>query len=198
MFGGLPGTTPQQSATSQTIVVHLNAKLRPMDRGEHFENPLDAVLRRTGRGKVTGGGTLQEKSGEIASCDIELLVTGASDESLQFIVVTLEELGSPKGSKPTVLASGVECALGKAEGIAVYLNGTDLPAEIYETCDSSFVSSEFDRLLGSEGRVLSYWQGPRETAFYIYGRSSADMRARLDGFLATHPLCQKCRIIQVA
>jgi hypothetical protein len=197
MFSGLSGSQPQPSAGDR-IVVHLNAKLRSMDRGDHFEAPLDAALRTTGRGAVSGAGTRVEESGEINSCDIELLVRGSSDEVLQFIVVTLEDLGAPKGSMLIVVDSGVDLPLGKTEGIAVYLNGTDLPAEIYETCDSNFISSEFSRLLGTQGRVLSYWQGPTETAFYMYGPSSASIRACLERFLAAYPLCQKCRITQIA
>jgi len=185
-------------SAQQIVIVHLNAKLRPMDRGEHFEDPLDTALRMAGRGEVSGDGTRLEKSGEIESCNIEVLVPESSEDVVHFIVATLEDLGAPKGSKLTVADSGSLRPFGKAEGIAVYLNGTDLPAETYKACDSDFVSSEFGRLLGTEGRVLSYWQGPAETAFYMYGPSSQSMRARLEGFLATYPLCQKCRITQIA
>ena len=141
---------------------------------------------------------MQAQTGEISYYDVEILVPEPSEEVLQFIAATLEDLGAPKGSTLRVAESGTVRPFGKAEGIAVYLNGTDLPAEIYTSCDVNFVFSEFARLLGTEGRALSHWEGPTETASYMYGASFTEMRARLEDFLATYPLCQKSRIVQIA
>jgi hypothetical protein len=182
----------------QMIVVRLNAKLMPLDRGEYFEDPLDSALKARGLGEVTGGGTAQTSSGEIEYCDIEVLLPDASPDALDFIVGTLEYLGAPKGSKLTDADSATLRQLGKAEGIAIYLNGTDLPDEVYSSCDADFVRDEFGRLLGTEGRVLSLWSGPTETALYMYGTSFHEMRTRLGGFLGEYPLCRNCRIAQVA
>lgn len=82
--------------------------------------------------------------------------------------------------------------------MGVYLNGTDLPDETCAHCDSNHVYGEFDRQLGDEGRVVSYWQGPTETAFYIYGTSFDEMGLRLSAFIASYPLCAKCRIERIA
>ena len=57
---------------------------------------------------------------------------------------------------------------------------------------------EFGRLLEGEGRVLSYWQGPTETSLYMYGPSFKTMNERLRPFLETYPLCQRCRVVQIA
>lgn len=176
------------------IIAHLNARLMPFDRGQYFEDPLDAALRKRGIGEVTGGGTAQSESGEIMYCDIEI---SASADSLPFLAETLERLGAPKGSS-LVDDDSVTLSLGKAEGIAVYLDGSNLPAQVYKECDVNFVRDEFSRLLGSRGRVLSHWEGPTETALYIYGASFAEMRAILAGFLAEYPLCRNCRIAQIA
>ena len=46
--------------------------------------------------------------------------------------------------------------------------------------------------------MLSYWQGPTETAFYLYGNSFAEMKAKISTFIASYPLCSNCRIEQVA
>jgi hypothetical protein len=177
------------------IIAQLNAKLMPFDRGQYFEDPLDAALRERGLGEVTGGGTAQSKSGEILYCDIEIQ---APRTAVEFIADTLEALGAPIGSFLTEGDSDVRRRIGKAEGIAVYLNGTDLPAEVYSSCDVNFVCSEFSRLLGSRGRFLSYWQGPTETGLYIYGASFTEMRNLLAHFLAEYPLCHNCRIAQIA
>jgi hypothetical protein len=45
---------------------------------------------------------------------------------------------------------------------------------------------------------MSFWQGERETALYLYGRSFAEMSDAIAPFMATYPLCQKARIEQVA
>jgi len=180
------------------IIAQINAKLQPIHRGDIFEDPLDSALKKAGRGEVTGGGTLLDNSGEIAHCDIEISVPEVNDENLRFIATTLEGLGAPKGSRLTMAKSDKVLQIGKAEGLAVYLNGTDLPDEVYAKSDINFVISEFTRLLGAKGRILSNWQGPRETALYIYGGSFAGMRDALKDFIASYPLCQKCRIVQIA
>jgi hypothetical protein len=182
-----------QALAGHMVIVRLNARLRPLDRGQHFEDPLDSALKAAGQGEVSGAGTMLGKSGEVDYCDIELMLPAFTDQVVRFLVDKLEELGAPKGSKLIVADSDVEHSLGKTEGIAVYLNGTDLPDEVYTACDLDFVHSEFNRLLGPEGRVLSSWQGPKETALYMYGPSFAAMKSRLDDFLTSYPLCQACR-----
>jgi hypothetical protein len=180
------------------VIVQLNARLQPIHRGEFFEDPLDAKLKPAGLGEVSGGGTMQSASGEIDYCDIELQMTDVTNETIDKLVAVLEQLGAPKGSKVQISSSQLERDFGRTEGMAVYLNGTDLPDETYKTCDSNVVYSELDRLLEGKGRVLSYWQGPMETAFYLYGDSFEDMKQRTSEFLATYPLCAKCRVTRVA
>lgn len=198
MFGRLFKKKQQPQQAEQFLVAKINARLQPMHRGEFFEDPLDIAQKATGTCEVSGGGTQQSVSGEIEYCDIEIQCSESSEETVNLIVSTLERLGAPKGSKLTVESTGEEVPFGFTEGLAVYLNGTDLPSETYCDCDSNHVYAEFDRLLQGEGRVLSYWQGPRETAFYMYGKSFETMKQLLSGFLASYPLCAQCRIEQVA
>jgi hypothetical protein len=117
---------------------------------------------------------------------------------MQFIADTLESLGAPRGSTLSEGDSDVLRRVGRAEGIGVYLNGTDLPTEVYKSCDVNFVCSEFSRLLGSHGRLLSYWEGPTETGLYMYGESFTEMRHLLAGSLGEYPLCRNCRVVQIA
>ena len=180
------------------LIAQLNARLQPMHRGEFFEEALDAELKKSQLGEVSGGGTLQATDGEIEYCDIEVEVSGDPLVAEQTLIRTLEALGAPKGSKLHVEAGDRKMPFGKHEGLAVYLNGTDLPDEVYKESDSNFVYSEFNRLLQGQGRVLSYWQGATETAFYAYGPSFAEMRGCLEEFLATYQLCQGCRVVQIA
>lgn len=180
------------------VVASLNARIQPIERGEIFEDPLDEALSEGNLGHVIGGGTMQLKSGEIEYCDIEIEVEGPTQRVESLVIQTLESLGAPKGSKLIVVAEGREVAFGQNEGMAIYLNGTDLPEATYRECDSNFVYSELDRLLGDEGRVFSYWEGPTETAFYLYGRSFSTMLERVSELLRTYPLCSKCRVVQIA
>ncbi len=39
---------------------------------------------------------------------------------------------------------------GVAEGVAVYMNGTDLPEEVYKTCDSGVVIDTLQKLVETE------------------------------------------------
>jgi hypothetical protein len=184
--------------SSQFIVAQLNARLQPMHRGDYFEDPLDEALQNAKCGEVSGGGTLQSKTGEIEYCDIEIQIDGDPSIAERVAIEALVRLGAPKGSKLILEDSGREVPFGNAEGMAVYLNGSELPDEVYTNCDSNFVYSEFERLLDGTGRVLSYWQGPTETAFYMYGQSFQEMRRLLAEFMATYPLCAKARVEQIA
>lgn len=151
----------KRSKPLEMVIIQLNAKLQPIHRGEFFEDPLDAKLKAEALGEGSGGGTMQEASGEIEYCDIELSLVETTDETIGKVVSSLESLGVPKGSKLRVASSGVEREIGKAEGIAVYLNGSELPDATYQSCDVNFVYSELDRLLDGKGRVLSFWDGRR-------------------------------------
>lgn len=184
-------------ASSGFLVAQLNARLQPVHRGELFEDPLDDALQELGLGSVTGGGTQLGESGEVAHCDIEIEVTAFDERSVQAIINLLEGLGAPRGSK--LRAGEQELPFGNTEGMAIYLNGTDLPDEVYKECDSNVVYSELERLVaGCGGEIYSYWQGPAETALYLYGDSFKAMHDSVADFLATYPLCQKCRVEQIA
>lgn len=180
------------------MVAQLNARLQPMHRGEWFEDPLDLALQSAGCGEVSGGGALSSMEGEVESCDVVVEVSGSLSDAERIVIETLEALGAPKGSKLHTEPEGRQIPFGQAEGMAVYTNGTDLADEVYEACDTNFIYSELDRLLGDEGRVLSYWNGPTETAFYMYGRSFQEMNARVAEFLQSYPLCRLCRVEQIA
>jgi hypothetical protein len=55
---------------------------------------------------------------------------------------------------------------GITEGLAVYLNGTDLPDEVYVGGDVNELIAALLECLGAEGDMQSWWEGPRETALY--------------------------------
>lgn len=177
----------------------LNARLLPMERGERFEDPLYKALERHELGGVSGGGTCQSEDGEVVYCglDVDLvdLVRG-----IPFVTRFLTQCGAPKGSALLYEANGtqLEASFGRLEGLALYLNGVDLPAPVYAECDVNIVLDMLEKLLGEHGSRWSHWQGPRETALYCYGDSFDMMRERIIGFVAEYPLCQKSRIVRIA
>jgi hypothetical protein len=179
------------------VVARLNAKLQPMHRGDLFEDPLNERLEQAGHGTVTGGGTQLTASGEVEYCDLEISVGAASPEVLDWLVATLDDLGTPKGSQLEIEGAAPR-EFGTLEGLGVYLNGTDLAADVYANCDSNVVYDELEAALGERGGVMSWWQGPTETALYLYGASADEMRQLIAPFLASYPLCERCRVVQIA
>ena len=179
------------------LTARLNAKLQPMDRGEIYEDPLAETLQKNGLGDVTGGGTQLADFG-IEFCDLEIRVNATDDTTLQTIASRLEELGAPKGSRLMIDGQDRELPFGRTEGLAVYLNGTDLDENVYQDCDVNHVIEEFNRLLSGAGAYHSHWRGERETALYLYGDCAATMRERIGEFIANYPLCESARLEQVA
>jgi uncharacterized protein YukE len=129
---------------------------------------------------------------------VEIQVSNSDDETVALIKSSLEKLGIPKGSKITIESTNSEIEFGTLEGLAIYLNGTDLEDEVYANSDSNHVYSELDRLTEGNGKVYSYWQGTTETAFYLYGSSYSQMKSQISELIENYPLCQKCRIEQIA
>lgn len=141
---------------------------------------------------------MQGELNEISQCDVELELTSADEACFAAIVAELERLGAPNGSQLIVHPQQCDIPFGRNKGLAVWLNGSELPDVLYAECDSNVVYAEFNRLLGDEGSVHRWWQGPTESALYMYGPSFARMRALLQDFIASYPLCQRARLVQIA
>jgi hypothetical protein len=180
------------------VVVTLNARLRPLDRAD-VEDAFDAAMERQGYGiRVVGGGTQMAPNGEITECDIEIEIDEPSGEAIEAVPGTLARILAPKGSSLYIPNQDRTITFGAHAGLALYLNGTRLPAHIYRDCDSNYVYEECGRLLEGIGIVSSHWQGPTETAIYMYGWDFSEMQNRLAPFLQSYPLCQQSRVTQIA
>lgn len=183
------------------FILKVNARLMPLHRGEVYEDPIEKELGKAGIGCISGGGTLMSKEKEILHCDIEICLNDDSEECLAKLMAILHELPFPKGSSLSRCTGEGEALLhqlGELEGLAVYLNGADLPSEVYARCDVNHVISETLRLLGDGWRIFSWREGERETALYFYGEDFARAKLRIEPFLNAYPLCQKCRVEQIA
>jgi len=173
----------------------INEKIRPVERGETYEEPLTDALAQNGMGLVGGGGTMQEKSGEIEYVGIDVDLH-KKEEGIRFVCEFLEARGAPRGS---VFEAGDErYPFGKIEAVAVYFDGVNLPAEVYQTSDINVVWEEFDKRIGPKGKIRGFWEGSAETALYLYGESAAAMRSQIADFLASYPLCKGARVVTFA
>lgn len=177
------------------ITLKLNARFQPKHRFE-LEDALQEILEKNQMGEITGGGTAQNSDGEIACCDIEICLAEDQKDAVEWLVDLLNHIGIPKGS----VLQGVtpEIEVGTLEGLAYYSNGVDLPDEVYKNCDINYVCEQMEKAIEGIGRMYSYWEGSRDTALYFYGTSYAEMKKRMEPFIASYPLCQKCRVEQIA
>ncbi|MEZ5797267.1 MAG: hypothetical protein R3D63_07225 [Paracoccaceae bacterium] len=185
-------------ATDAVVLVRLNARLQPLNRGELFEDPLDEALQRAGLGSVSGGGSLTEPRGGIVHCELEIDLKAPDEAVLQRLVGALESLGAPKGSVLIDEDGEREIALGQTEGLALVLNGADLPAEVYAGNDVNALIAALEAALGNSLRYMDYWEGPAETSLYFYGDSFAAMQAAIAPVCAQSALCGLSRIEQIA
>jgi hypothetical protein len=182
------------------ISITLNDRIGPIDRGLTYEDPIDEYLKRMRFGKVIGGGTFQQQSGEISGCDIHIQLSsiGNNNFSIASIISEVENLGAPKGSKLTFDGTKKEVAIGKLEGLAIYIDAESLPAAVYESSDINFVISEISTALAYKGEAGRNWQGAKETALYYYDKSYEQMKASIMPFVSSYPLCKNSRIVQIA
>lgn len=178
------------------LVLNLNARFRPEDRFE-LEDVLDEILDKHGKGEVLGGGALQDVTGEVESCDIEIYLEDDNlKHNIKWFVRLLNAIGIPKGSVLQGIKPEIE--VGTLEGLACYLNGIDLPIEVYKNCDVNYVIEQMEQAMEGIGKLYSYWEGDRYTALYFYGTSFIEMKQKIEPFIATYPLCQKSHIEQIA
>ena len=181
------------------LIAQLNARVQPMDRGEYFEDPLNDALQSSGLGEVTGGGTqLADEPDGIEFCDVEIMVNEASDATVNTVIETLERLGAPKGSLLKFPSGAADFPFGKLEGMALFLNGTDLPAEVYASSDVNEIISRCNELLEGIGGFRGHWEGSRETALYFYGDSFDAMSSAVADFIASEPGCALTRVVKIA
>lgn len=188
------------SRPDDLMIARLNDKIMPIDRGIIYEDPLDQLLRAHKYGEVTGGGTKQTETGEIAYCDLEILIYKNKYPELitDTIIKLLESQGAPKGSSLAVGQTPQAITFGKSEGLAIYLDGVSLPDNVYKECDINDVLRELRALTGDNGNIFRYWQGEAETALYFYGESFDKMARAIAAFVKAYPLCQGARIEQIA
>jgi hypothetical protein len=150
------------------LTVQLNDKIGPIDRSLAYEEPLDEFLKLEHYGEVIGGGTGQERTGEIAFCDIEINVHSKlpNDKIINDIIQKLESLQAPKDSKLIIKKTGNEIPFGKKEGLGLYMPNLNFRQEASDGY-INFAYSEILRLMCSKPNADRSWGGKEETALYF-------------------------------
>ncbi len=178
--------------------LHLNMPLQPVHR-HNLEDHLQSVLKQMNLGEVMGGGTLlNDKEHRVESCDIEIDLLDASDNSLHQVVELIDRIGIANGSRLLCEDTGEEIPVGTLEGLAYFNNETELPEDVYKTCDINQVFEGLIDAMKGKGTLYSFWESPEWTILYFYGQSFEEMKRSIEPFIETYPLCQKCRIVQIS
>jgi hypothetical protein len=179
------------------VIARIPEHIEPMDRGARYEDPVQDALAIRDLGMVTGGGSQMTAAAEIGYVDVELALADL-EEALDVAQRILEEAGAPVGSQLLYEQNGaeVERPFGMQEGLAVYLDGTTLPEEIYAETDIDALMQRLSAAADSAGGELrSAWNGPTETALYHYGPSADAMLVALQPVFNEFPVCQNARLV---
>jgi hypothetical protein len=78
----------------------------------------------------------------------------------------------------------------------VYLDGVNLPDEVYKNSDVNVVIEELNKRIEGHGEMQSHWQGNTETGLCFYGDDANRMIALMQDFLDTYPLCKGARVVE--
>lgn len=192
-----PDAGPQVGGPAARLEVRINARLQPVHRGDRYEDPLAFLLERAFPGSaVTGGGTLVSGEGEPLTCAIEADIVGDHEEIAEAVVRLLEAQGAPRGSS-LVIDQGEATLFGSTDGLALYLDGAGLAPEVYADNDVNVLLDHVHIALADVGSLQSFWEGPVDTALYLYGDSADAMHIALADLLATHPLAGNHRMVPI-
>jgi hypothetical protein len=123
-------------------------------------------------------------------------VVGDPAEVMAAVVDFLRDLGTPKGS--VVVVDDLEQDFGTNEGLALYLDGTNLAPEVYATLDVNEFLDELHESLGGTGTIQGFWESDDTTAVYLYGPSAEMMESAVSELLSVHPLARGRHLDRIA
>jgi len=176
------------------VLARVYEHIEPIDRGERYEDPLDETLTKHAVGRVTGGGSQLDELGAITFADIEIELADL-DGAVQVVAEALDAAGAPQGSE--LLLASEERVLrefGTLQCLAVFLDGTSLPGEVYAELDFDAVVEELGAAAG-DGSFRGFWQGPEETGLFFFGPDADAMFAQVEPALRRLPIGQNARVV---
>lgn len=162
-----------------------------------YEIPLASALVTHGAGEITGVNSLMTRELEIERVEFEMLLNDL-DKSVEVVKLVLEQAGAPAGSELCFSRDEKDeiIRFGSKEGLAIYLDGINLPDEVYDTCSCDGLAALISNALASVGgEIFGSWVGRSETCIYIYGPNAEHMFSVMEPILSAYPLCQNARIV---
>ena len=176
------------------IVARVYEHIEPIDRGERYADPLDAMLTARGLGRVTGGGTQMNEEGGVDYADLEIEVADV-ESTLPVITEALEAAGAPEGSEAIDPSTGqVLRQFGRHQCLAVYLDGQTLPDEVYAELDFAAVVAEIGAAAG-DNSFHGFAGSETETGLFFFGPDAEAMFARVEPVLLKVPIGQNARVV---
>jgi hypothetical protein len=181
-------------AFPHVVLARLYEHVEPIDRGGRYEDPLQEALEQKNLGRVTGGGSQLNDLGAIQHADVEIELVDL-DGAAALVVETLERAGAPQGSELIDLSnSRVLREFGTQQCLAVFLDGTTLPEEVYQDLDFDAVVAEIGEAAGPDS-FRGFWQGNEETGLFYFGASADEMFGRVEPVLRKLPIGQNARVV---
>jgi hypothetical protein len=174
------------------VIARLYEYIEPIDRGNRYEDRLHAVLEGAGAGAVTGGGSQLSASRQIEFADVEIEVANL-DAAIDLVANTLEAAGAPQGSEIRHEDKVVR-VFGRQQCLAIYLDGTSLPDDVYANLDFDQMVTAIGNAAGPDS-YRGFWQGAEETGLYFFGSDAEEMFTRVEPVLRTLPIGQNARVV---
>ncbi|HEX5574618.1 MAG TPA: hypothetical protein VFX42_01990 [Gemmatimonadales bacterium] len=135
-----------------------------------------------------------DERGQIAYADIEIELASL-DEAPRIVAEALEAAGAPQGSELIQTSDNrVLREFSKLQCLAIYLDGTSLPDEVYADLDFEAVVTEIGAAAGSNSS-RGFWQGAQETGMFFFGPDAEAMFARVEPVLRRVPIGQNARVV---
>ncbi len=182
---------------SNFINVRIWEPVPQQTRLSRYEVPLMSALRAARLGDIISEGARLNKELEIEFAELELEVDDI-DNGINTVMRVLEQAGAPAGSELRFSVDGNETVIpfGKQEGLAIYLDGVNLPDDVYETCNlNELAGLIYGGLSATGAEIRGSWVGRNETSLYIYGPSAETTYETIEPVLSSYPLCQNARIV---
>lgn len=182
---------------SHFINIKIWEPINQVSRVMRYDVPLASALHSLRMGEIAGMGTALTRELEIDHVEFQIVLS-TLHKGLELVKRVLESAGAPRGSEFSFIRGDREETLqfGVKEGLSVYLDSVNLPAEVYQTCSCNGLTSLLDEPLESiGGEIRGSWVGRFETALYLYGANAESLFSFIQPILSSYPLCQNARIV---
>ncbi len=182
---------------SHYVTVRLWDPIHQAYRRTRYEIPLASALLSHGSGEITDVTAVMTRELEIEHAEFEIRLADL-EKSIELVRLVLEEAGAPAGSELSFIRDGKDevVRFGRKEGLAIYLDGINLPDEVYDTCSCDGLAALIlEALTFLGGEIRGSWVGRSETAIYLFAPDTEQLFSLIEPILAAYPLCQNARIV---